>query len=76
MFKDKLKKETNDFLEKYVFKNSNFKEINEKNADDIINYIVVNYVSSLVTAKEIEHKDIDETLLKAADKAVDDISEN
>lgn len=35
MLKHKLRKETYDFLEKYVFKNSNFKEINEKNADDI-----------------------------------------
>ena len=75
MYQDNLKKETIEFLKKYVYPFSNFTTITQENADDILDFIVNKIVATLVNDQE-EGKQINQQLLKMADDAVDDISEN
>lgn len=76
MYQDNLKRETIEFLKKYVYyPKSRFSLITNDNADDIVEFITDNYITPLVQDQE-EGKRIDTQLLKDADNAIDDICEN
>ena len=75
MYQYKLKEETRTFLKEYVYPFSKYKLITNDNADEIVEFIVDTYVSPLVNDQE-EGKHIDESLLKKADNAIDDICDN
>ena len=76
MYQDCLKKETIEFLKQYVYPFSDFKEITNENADDIVDFILLQYVCPLVEDEEELGLEIDHKLLKSADDAIDDICEN
>ena len=75
MYKDNLKKETNQFLNTFVYPRSKFLIITNENADEIVEFIENTFVIPLVNDQE-EHIPIDKKLLKAAEAAIDDICDN
>lgn len=76
MYQDNLKRETIEFLKKYVYyPKSHFSFITNDNADEIVEFITDTYVTPLVEDEE-DGKMIDAQLLKEADAAIDDICEN
>lgn len=75
MYQDNLKRETNEFLKKYVYPRTKFYVITDENADEIVDFIENTFVIPLVNDLE-ENIRIDEQFLKAAEAAVDDICEH
>lgn len=70
----KINQKTEVFLKKYVFSRSSFKTITENNAEEIVNFIILNYVSPLTNFEE--EINIDDDLLNAAEDAITDITSN
>ena len=75
MYQDNLKRETNEFLKKYVYPHTKFYVITDENADEIVDFIENTFVIPLVNDLE-ENIRIDEQFLEAAEAAVDDICEH
>ncbi len=70
-----ITKKSKEFIEKYVFNNMGYTEINDDNIAEIIDYIVDNIEVPLAQAKEAGDS-IDEDMLNAATSVVAEITSN
>lgn len=71
----KIKIETENFLKKYVYPKMYINTITEINAEEIVDFIINNYVSPTVNS-DTEANYFEKKLLEAAEDAITDITSN